>query len=144
MDKNYRTYLVDDETLTYLHQQTDEQMISADLTPRKIYLDWDASPFLYTLADSHKGSCLLFDIRLPNETFKELFLIGTNHPYLVKSELIRGYQTSAINPYQHIIITDYSLTIIDSRMPNRSVSKDDVSVFFDYHSLRLCILVMNY
>ena len=38
-----------------------------------------------------------------------------------KTEIIRGYKTSLINSYQHIFITDYSLTIIDSRMPNRSV-----------------------
>ncbi len=120
IDKNYRTYLLDDDTLTYLHQQTNEKILSSDI-PRQIYLNWDASPFLYTIADSHNSSCLLYDIRLRNESFKELFLIGTNHPYLAKTEIIRGYQTSLINSYQHVFITDYSLIIIDSRMPNRPV-----------------------
>ncbi|CAF4507091.1 unnamed protein product, partial [Rotaria sp. Silwood2] len=118
IDKNYRTYLLDDGIFSYLHQHTDEKIPSLDI-PRRIYLDWDASPFLYTMADSHNGSCLLFDIRLRNESFKELFIIGNNHPYLAKTEIIRGYKTSSINPYQHIFITDYSLIIIDSRMPNR-------------------------
>jgi hypothetical protein len=120
IDKNYRVYLLDDDTFTYLHQQTDSKIHSLDI-PRQIYLDWDASPFLYTIADNHNGSCLLFDIRLRNESFKELFIIGSNHPYLSKTEIIRGYQTSLINPYQHVFITDYSVIIIDSRMPNRSV-----------------------
>jgi hypothetical protein len=122
MDKDHRTYLLDDETFTYLHQQTDEKIISSD-TPRQVYLDWDASPFLYTITDSHCGSCLLFDIRLRNESFKELFLIGNNHPYLAKTEIIRGYKASLVNSYQHVFITDYSLVIIDSRMPNRAVRK---------------------
>ncbi|CAF1164188.1 unnamed protein product [Rotaria sordida] len=120
IDKNYRTYLLDDGIFTYLHQQTDENKIHSLDIPRQIYLDWDASPFLYTIADSHNGSCLLYDIRLPNESFKELFIIGHNHPYLAKTEIIRSYKTSLINSYQHIFITDYSLIIIDSRMPNRS------------------------
>jgi hypothetical protein len=120
IDKNYRTYLLDDNTFTYLHQQIDEKILSSNI-PRHIYLDWDASPFLYTIADSHNGSCLLFDIRLHNESFKELFIIGNNHPYLSKTEIIRDYKTSLINSYQHIFITDYSLIIIDSRMPNRAV-----------------------
>ncbi|UJR31718.1 hypothetical protein I4U23_019198 [Adineta vaga] len=119
IDKNYRTYLFDDDTFTYLHQLTDEKLLSSDI-PRRIYLDWDASPFLYTIADNHQGSCLLYDIRLRNESFKELFKIGSNHPYLDKTEIIRGYEKSCMNPYQHVFITDYSLIIIDSRMPNRS------------------------
>ncbi len=120
IDQNHRTYLLDDETLTYLHQQTEEKILATDI-PRQTYLAWDASPFLYTLADSHTGSCLLFDIRLRNETFKELFLIGNNHPYLAKTEIIRGYERSVMNPYQHVFVTDYSVLIIDSRMPNRAV-----------------------
>lgn len=147
IDKNYRTYLLDDDTFTYFHQQTDEKIPSSDNLPRQIYLDWDASPFLYTIADSHHGSCLLFDIRLRNETFKELFLIGTNHPYLAKTELIRGYKASLINPYQHIFITDYSLVIIDSRMPNRAVRNVHQLIktsFFIFFSSRLFILIMNY
>ncbi|CAF3385367.1 unnamed protein product [Rotaria socialis] len=118
IDKNHRTYLLDDGIFTYLHQQTDEKTFLSD-TPRQVYLDWDASPFLYTIADSHQGSCLLFDIRLRNESFKEIFTIGNHHPYLAKTEIIRGYKTSAVNPYQHVFITDYSLIIIDSRMANR-------------------------
>ncbi|CAF3862614.1 unnamed protein product, partial [Rotaria magnacalcarata] len=118
IDKNHRTYLLDDGVFTYLHQQTDEKTFLSDI-PRQVYLDWDASPFLYTIADSHHGSCLLFDIRLRNESFKEIFTIGNNHPYLAKTEIIRGYKTSAVNPYQHVFITDYSLIIIDSRMANR-------------------------
>ncbi|CAF3687704.1 unnamed protein product [Rotaria sp. Silwood1] len=119
IDKNYRIYLLDDGIFTYLHQQIDEKIHSLDIS-REIYLDWDASPFLYTIADSHNGSCHLFDIRLHNESFKELFTISNNHSYLNKTEIIRGYETSVINSYQHIFITDYSLIIIDSRMPNRS------------------------
>ncbi|CAF5125024.1 unnamed protein product, partial [Rotaria sp. Silwood1] len=119
IDKNYRIYLLDDGIFTYLHQQIDEKIHSLDIS-RQIYIDWDASPFLYTIADSHNGSCHLFDIRLHNESFKELFTISNNHSYLNKTEIIRGYETSVINSYQHIFITDYSLIIIDSRMPNRS------------------------
>ncbi|CAF0735611.1 unnamed protein product [Adineta steineri] len=119
IDKNYQTYLFDDNELTHLHQLSDEKILSSDI-PRRIYLDWDASPFLYTIADNHNGSCLLYDIRLRSESFKELFIIGTNHPCLGKTEIIRGYKTSLVNPYQHVFITDYSLIIIDSRMPNRT------------------------
>ncbi len=42
-----------------------------------------------------------------------------------KTEIIRGYKTSLINSYQHIFITDYSLIIIDSRMPNRAVRNEN-------------------
>ncbi|CAF1164897.1 unnamed protein product [Adineta ricciae] len=119
IDKNYRTYLFNDDTFTYLHQLTDEKLASSHI-PRQIFLDWDASPFLYTIADNHQSSCILYDIRVRNESYKELFKMGTNHPYLGETEVIRGYKTSLVNPYQHVFTTDYSLVIIDSRMPNRS------------------------
>lgn len=125
IDKNYRTYLLDDETFTYLHQQAADKIHSSDIH-RQVYVDWDASPFLYTIADNHHGSCLLYDTRLRNESLKELFVIGDAHPYLAKTEIIRGYQKSLVNSYQHIFLTDYSLTIIDSRMPNRSVSQENI------------------
>jgi len=120
IDKEYRVYLFDDDIFLPLHQLTDEKLSTSDRS-RQIYLDWDASPFLYTLTDDQNGCCFLYDIRLPNETFKELFVLTTNHPYLAKTETIRAYQRSLINSYQHIFITDYSVTMIDSRMPNRSV-----------------------
>jgi hypothetical protein len=121
VDRNHRVYLVDDDTLIYLHQLTDEHLIQSDLA-RQVFIDWDASPFLYTIADNHRGSCLLFDLRVRNEPLKELLTIASQHNYLAKKEILHGYQTSLVNPYQHVFITDYAVTIIDSRMANRPVS----------------------
>ena len=120
LDEQHRVFQLDDDTLTFLHQLPDEKPLEFDVS-RQIFLDWDASPFLYTIADNYRGSCCLFDIRVRNESFKELFIIGENHSYLAKTEIIRGYQKSIANSYQHIFVTDYAVIIVDSRMVNRPV-----------------------
>lgn len=120
IDDDHRIFLLDDDRLTYLHQWTDENL-NEDKQERQITLQWDASPFLYTIADNHRNTCLLFDLRLRNEPQKELFVNKGNHAHLSQQETLRGYQSSVINPYQHIFLTDFSLMTIDSRMANRAV-----------------------
>ena len=146
IDEHHRTYLLDDTNLTFLHQLPNETDASSTSSP-SVFLGWDASPFLYTVANTQTGSCLLFDLRVRNESFKELFTLGSHHPYLSATELIRGYQASAMNPYQHVFVTDYSLTIIDSRMPNRAVGEILDSMRYTslaLSSLRLFILTTSY
>jgi DNA-binding sugar fermentation-stimulating protein len=121
VDDHHRIHLLDDGQINHLHQLSNDVVVNDDES-RQIFLDWDASPFLYTIADTHRHSCLLFDLRIRNESFRELLIIGQNHPYLGRLETLRGYQASVFNLYQHVFVTDYSLIIIDSRMPNRAVS----------------------
>lgn len=113
-------YLQDDADLTYLHQLVDDKVLPSTI-PQRFFLDWDASPFLYTIAGTNSGSCLLFDIRVRNESFKELFTVGKNHPYLSVTESLHSYQKSVVNLYQHVFLTDYSVIVVDSRMANRPV-----------------------
>lgn len=145
IDEQHRVFQLDDDTLTFLHQLPDEKPIEFDVS-RQIFLDWDASPFLYTIADNYRSSCCLFDIRVRNESFKELFIIGENHSYLAKTERIRGYQKSIANSYQHVFITDYAVIIVDSRMVNRPVrdkTNESIRSFFVF-IFRRFILITNY